>query len=96
MKEINVYVKVEHKVSCSAFSESQGSSGIFLLSCSLICFIVASAALGFDSFMQKHYLLETVHALLACNAGTELSCIDNLERISGMSDVPILSTLIYQ
>ena len=39
---------------------------------------------------------ETVHAILACNAGTEISCMENLDNISGMNDVPILRHLIFQ
>ena len=39
--------------------------------------------------------LETVHAILACNAGTEMSCMDNLDRINGVNDFPILKHLIY-
>jgi len=36
-----------------------------------------------------------VHAILACNAGTEISCIENLDKINAISDVPILKYLIH-
>lgn len=37
---------------------------------------------------------ETVHALMACNAGTELSCISNIEDHVKMQNMPVLPFIL--
>ena len=37
---------------------------------------------------------ETVHALMACNAGTELTCISNIEDHVKMQNMPVLPYIL--
>lgn len=39
---------------------------------------------------------ETVHALMACNAGTELSCISNIEDHVKMQNMPVLPFILHR
>ncbi|KAJ7369746.1 Protein zgrf1 [Desmophyllum pertusum] len=39
---------------------------------------------------------ETVHALLACNAGTELTCISNIEEHVKMQNMPVLPFILQR
>ena len=39
---------------------------------------------------------ETVHALMACNAGTELTCISNIDEHVKMQNVPVLPYLLQR
>ena len=39
---------------------------------------------------------EIVHALMACNAGTELTCISNIEEHVKLQNMPILSYILQR
>ena len=39
---------------------------------------------------------ETVHALMACNAGTELTCISNIDEHVKMQNMPVLPYLLQR
>ena len=39
---------------------------------------------------------ETVHALMACNAGTELSCISNIEDHVKIQNMPVLPFILQR
>ena len=40
--------------------------------------------------------IETVHALMACNAGTELTCISNIDEHVKMQNMPVLPYLLQR
>ena len=39
---------------------------------------------------------EVVHALMACNAGTELTCISNIEEHVKLQNMPVLSYILQR
>ena len=39
---------------------------------------------------------EIVHALMACNAGTELTCISNIEEHVKLQNMPVLSYILQR
>ena len=39
---------------------------------------------------------EIVHALMACNAGTELTCISNIEKHVKLQNMPVLSYILQR
>ena len=40
--------------------------------------------------------IENVHALMACNAGTELTCISNIDEHVKMQNMPVLPYLLQR
>lgn len=61
----------------------------------------AHSVLFFLMYVVGYWLMvmfntEIVHALMACNAGTELTCISNIEEHVKLQNMPILSYILQR
>ena len=61
-----------------------------------VLLLTLSYVLYSHSFIFFALYSETCHAILAGNAGTELTCINNLEEITNTNDLPILPHLLFK